>query len=340
VLVTAKPEPAHLTSRDIAQAAGVSQATVSNVINRPHLVAPATLNRVQSVMREHGFVLNTSARNLRVGRARTIGVVALDLGNPFWGEVTRGIESTASARRYSVLLGTSEEQEEKELRFLRLFEEHRVDGIVVSSVNVGSPAIAALRARGTKVVLLDQIDPAGGVSSVAFDHVAGAALVADHLVENGHRRIGFLNGPHSVPWCRDRLEGLRRGVARHGLDPDAVIREFPVKSMTAQDAEPAIDPVLASDVTALFCVNDLVALGALKSLSQRHVPVPERLSLVGFDDSSFSSMLSPSLTTVRQHPFELGREAAELLIDAVEGQEPATVVFAPELVVRESVRRL
>lgn len=330
----------HSTSRDIAQAAGVSQATVSNVINRPHLVAPATLDKVREVMREHGFVLNTSARNLRVGRARTIGVVALDLGNPFWGEVTRGIESIASERRYSVLLGASEEQEEKEQRFLRLFEEHRVDGIVVSSVHVGSSSIEDVRRRGTKVVLLDQLDPAGVSSSVAFDHVAGAALVADHLVENGHRRIGFLNGPHSVPWCRDRLEGFRQGIARHGLDPDEVIREFPIKSMTAEDAAPGVDAALATDVTAIFCVNDLVALGAYKSLSQRGVRVPDQLSVVGFDDSSFASMLSPGLTTIRQHPYELGRQAAELLIDAVEGEDPATVVFEPELVVRESVRRI
>jgi LacI family transcriptional regulator len=318
----------------------VSQATVSNVINRPHLVAPATLDRVQSVMRESGFVLNTSARNLRVGRARTLGVVALDLGNPFWGEVTRGIESTASARDYSVLLGASEEREDKERKFLRLFEEHRVDGILVSSLNVESAALRMLRQRGTKIVLLDQVDPLGESPSVAFDHVAGAELVARHLIENGHRRIGFLNGPHSVPWCRDRLEGLRRGVELFGLDPDAVIHEFPIRSMTSRDADAAIDPVLADDVTALFCVNDLVALGALKSLSQRGVPVPERLSIVGFDDTSFASMLSPGLTTVRQYPFELGRRGAELVIDAVEGEEPSTVIFQPELIVRESVRRI
>lgn len=339
---SARPTAGHLTSRDIAQAAGVSQATVSNVINRPHLVAEETLERVRAVMRERGFVLNTSARNLRVGRANTLGVVVLDLANPFWGEVTRGIESAASKRDYLILLGASEEREEKELKFLRLFEEHRVDGILVSSVNVDSPEISSLRRRGTKVVLLDQLDPTGESSAVAFDNVAGAAMVAEHLIDNGHSRIGFINGPLAEPWSRDRLTGLRQGIAGRGLDPDAVITKLTVGAMTAEDAEPAIETLLASypDVTALFCVNDLVALGALKSLSRRGIPVPGRFSIVGFDDSNFSSMLSPALTTIRQQPFALGRRAAELVIDAVDGEPTSTVLFRPKLIVRESVRPL
>jgi LacI family transcriptional regulator len=329
-----------LTSRDIAEVAGVSQATVSNVINRPDMVAPETLDRVRAVMDELGFVLNTAARNLRTGRTQTLGMVALDLANPFWGEVVRGVESAASERNYSVLLGASEESADKEREFLRLFEEHRVDGVLVSSIDLQSDAIAALRERGTKVVLLDQRDPFGTHPSVAFDHVEGAALVADHLIEHGHRRIGMLNGPHTLPWCQDRIDGLRLGVARGGLDPTQVVQEFAIRAMTGEDAEPAIDAVIDSGVTALFCVNDLVALGALKSLSRRRIPVPGRLSIVGFDDSIFSSMLSPALTTVRQQPYAMGRSAARLVIDEIEGNAPAPKVFHPELVVRESVSRL
>lgn len=230
----------HLTSRDIAKAAGVSQATVSNVINRPELVAPETQARVRALMDEMGFVLNDSARSLRVGRSRTLGVVTLDLSNPFWGEVTRGIEAAAAERGYTVLLGASEEKLAKETQLLQAFEQQRVDSILISSVDADSTLLRNLHNRGTKVVFLDQFDTLGHYSSVTFNHVAGAKLVGEFLARSGHRRIAFVNGPQSVPWCAARALGLREGIASAGLDPDEVLREFPIGSMTAQDAEPVV----------------------------------------------------------------------------------------------------
>jgi len=331
-----------LTSRDIAAAAGVSQATVSNALNRPEVVAPATLERVRAVISDLGFVVNDSARSLRVGKSRTLGVIALDLSNPFWGEVTRGIEAAATERGYSVLLGSSEEQLDKELSLIKLFEEHRVDGILISSLDVNSAALQSLYERGTKVVFLDQTDPAQLHSSVSFNQVKGARLVGEHLVNFGHRRVGFLNIPHSMSWSRERLQGLRDGVSAAGLDPDEVITEITIDSMTAQAAEPAIDLLFetAPDVTALVCANDMVALGALKQLSERGTEVPRDLSVVGFDDSYFSSLLSPALTTIRQQPNLLGSMAAKIIIDGGPHDEPQSVMFEPELMERQSVRRL
>jgi LacI family transcriptional regulator len=331
---------AHLTSRDIARAAGVSQATVSNVLNRPELVAPDTVLRVRQIMERLGFVVNDSARSLRVGRSRALGVVTLDLSNPFWGEVTRGIEAVASEHGLPVLFGASEENLAKELQFLRLFQEHRVDSILLSSVDVDSPTLREMHRRGTKVVILDQDDPKGHYSSVTFNHVAGARLAAQHLVRYGHRRIAFLNGPHSVPWCLARAQGLREGLESCGINPDKAVLEFTIKSMTAQSAEPAVGTVLASgfEPTAVFCVNDMVALGALKVLSQRGIRVPEDLSIFGFDDSYFSSLLSPALTTVRQQPFELGKKATETVISLAPGAKPVSYVFEPEIMLRDSVR--
>ncbi|RLP74555.1 LacI family transcriptional regulator [Mycetocola tolaasinivorans] len=331
-----------LTSRDIALAAGVSQATVSNVLNRPEIVAPETLKRVNDVIESMNFVVNDSARTLRAGHSRALGVIALDLSNPFWGEVTRGIEATASQLGYSVLLGSSEEKLDKETRLLRLFEENRVEGILVSSVDIGSETLATLYEHGMKVVLLDQPDPAGTYSSVSLDQVQGARLAAQHLLEQGHRRIAFINIPHSVSWSRDRLQGLSEGIAAAGLDPAEVITEITIESMTAHAAEPAVETLLAGspDVTAVLCANDMVALGVLKQLSERGVTVPRDLSVVGFDDSYFASMLSPALTTVRQHPFELGQTAAEMIIKATDGVVPESVLFDPELIVRQSVRNL
>lgn len=336
------PENPHLTSRDIALAAGVSQATVSNVLNRPEVVATKTLNRVKAVMASMNFVVNDSARSLRAGKSKTLGVIALDLSNPFWGEVTRGIEAIATARGYSILIGSSEERVDKELMLLRLFEENRVDGILVSSLNTSSQALTALRDRGVKVVFLDGTDPSGAHSSVSFDQVAGAHLVGAHLVERGHKRIAFLNVPHTVSWSRNRLKGLREGIQVAGADPDEVITEIMIESMTALAAEPAVAQLQAlyPDVTAVFCANDLVALGVLKQLSERGKVVPRDLSVVGFDDSYFSSLLSPALTSVRQEPFLLGQKAAQVIIDQDLNSVPEPIVFQPKLIVRESVRRI
>ena len=147
---------AGLTSRDVARAAGVSQATVSNVLNRPRLVSGATLEKVRATMAAMGFVVNDSARSLRAGRSRTLGVITLDLANPFWGEVMRGIEAAATPNDYSVLFGSSDEQPEKERHFLRLFHQHRVHAVLVSSLEADSGALRALRERGTMIVLIDK----------------------------------------------------------------------------------------------------------------------------------------------------------------------------------------
>ncbi|BDZ51446.1 LacI family transcriptional regulator [Frondihabitans sucicola] len=336
------PDKSHVTTRDIAAAAGVSQATVSNALNRPDLVAPATLERIEAVMRKTGFVVNSFARGLRMGRAKTLGVIVLDLSNPFWGEVTKGIEAAASEHHYSVLIGASGERREKERELLQLFEEHRVEGILVSSVDAGSEAISALVERGTKIVLLDQNGPNSTYSGVAFDHLRGAHMVATHLVEQGHRSFAFINGPHSVPWCLARSEGFIEGLTEAGLDPAAVLTELTIDTMTAQDAEPAVEQLLALSArpSAIFCVNDVVALGVLKELTNRGVHVPADLSIVGFDDSSFSSLLSPALTTVRQLPYELGKRAAEMAITADPSSLPETEMFQPELVRRDSVASL
>jgi LacI family transcriptional regulator len=331
-----------VTSRDIAAAAGVSQATVSNVLNRPELVAPETRKRVEEVILEQGFVVNSFGRALRMGTSRALGVVVLDLGNPFWAEVTRGIEAAASDLGYSVLLGSSNEREDKEQQLLGLFEEHRVEGVLVSSVHADSLAMRSLARRGTKVVLLDQGSADDRYSSVRENQVHGAQLVATHLLEHGHRRIAFVNGPHSIPWCAERAQGLREGVAAYGLDPDVVITEVPIEAMTALSAESAIEELLLirDRPTAVFCVNDLVALGMLKQFSQRGIRVPQDFSIIGFDDSYFASQLSPSLTTIRQQPYALGKRATELMASLDSKSTASAVVFEPSLIDRDSVAKV
>ena len=329
-----------LTSRDIAAAAGVSQATVSNVLNRPEIVADETRDRVHAVMRRMNFVVNDSARSLRAGRSRTLGVIALDLANPFWGEVTRGVGDAAAERGYTVLLGSSGESQTGENQLLRTFEEHRVDGVLVSSIDMESAAIASLRTHGIAVVLLDELDVSGRHSSVSLDQARGAELLGAHLLAEGHRRIGFINVPHTVWWSRERLRGLNEAVIAINENPAQVLSEFTVPTMTARAAEPAVTALLGRhpDLTAIVCANDMMALGALKRLHDEGIKVPDDISLAGFDDSYLAELLSPALTTVRQQPYRLGHTAATLIIDGQSSSSPENIVFQPELIVRESTR--
>lgn len=329
-----------LTSRDIAVEAGVSQATVSNVMNRPDIVAPETRERVHAAMQRMNFVANDSARSLRVGRSRTLGVVALDLTNPFWGEVTQGISDTAALQGYTVLLGSSGESREGEQHLLRAFEGHRVDSVLVSSVDVTSPAIRSLDHNGTKIILLDEPDITGQYSSVSLDQAAGSRMAAAHLLEQGHRRIGFINVSHRVWWARERLRGIQEAVVAIGEDPETIITELTISTMTIRAAEPAVSSLLtqAPDVTAVMCMNDMIALGVLKRLHVLEISVPDDIAITGFDDSYFAELLSPGLTTVRQQPYLLGKTAADLAIDRDTAYSIKTVVFQPELVIRESTR--
>ena len=327
-----------LTSRDIAVEAGVSQATVSNVMNRPDIVAQETRERVHAAMQRMNFVANDSARSLRVGRSRTLGVVALDLTNPFWGEVTRGISDAAALQSYTVLLGSSGESREGEQHLLRAFEGHRVDSVLVSAVDVTSPAIKSLDQNGTKIILLDEPDVTGQYSSVSLNQAAGSRMAAAHLLAQGHRRIGFINVSHEIWWARERLRGIQEAVVAIGEDPATVITELTIATMTIRAAEPAVSDLLtqAPDISAIMCMNDMIALGVLKRLYVLGIRVPGDIAITGFDDSYFAELLSPSLTTVRQQPYFLGKAAAELAIELDVTDPVKTVVFEPELVVRES----
>lgn len=331
-----------LTSREVAAAAGVSQATVSNVLNRPEIVAPATLERVRAAIEATGFVVNRPARTLRAGKSSTLGLIVLDVANPYWGEMTRGIEAAAAEDGQAVMLSSSDESPEKETRLLRLLEEQHVSGILIAPVVADSDTIESVYARGTDIVFLDRSDPSGHFTSVSVDHVHGAHLAGQHLVAMGHRQVAFVNGPRSVPWCRDRAEGFFAAFEAAGLDPSACIHEVTVPAMTARDGEGSVAAVVATrpKVTAVFCANDVLALGVLKGLTRLGMTVPADLSLVGYDDDDFAQLLSPGLTTVRQDPYAIGYRAARLHLDGQGAKERQSVVFPPVLVVRDSVRAI
>lgn len=325
---------------DVAKHAGVSLGTVSNVLNRPDRVSPATREKVLASIEELSFVPNGSARQLRAGTITTVGAVLLDIANPFFTEVARGIEDRLAEDDFTLMLASSDEDLEREARYLRLFEEHGVLGLLVTPAGPSIEHLLEVRARGVGIVLLDRESPAPDISSVAVDDVAGAAMAVRHLLDQGHERIGFLNGPPSIKQCVDRRAGAERALVEAGADPAECLVEVQVEALNAEGGAAGATELLdlPRTPTALFCVNDLTALGAMQVLRGAGMAIPRDMAVVGYDDVNFASMLMTPLTSVRQPTRRLGQLAADLLLRGVgpDARPAEHVVFQPELIVRAS----
>jgi LacI family transcriptional regulator len=333
---------APVSIRDVAAHAGVSVGTVSNVLNRPEIVARATRDRVQAAIKALGFVRNESARQLRAGRSRTIGLVVLDVANPFFTDVARGVEDEASISGLAVILCNTDEQLEKEERYLELLEEHRVQGILITPVADAERRLVSLQQRGTPVILVDSRSPAGSQCSVAVDDVLGGEAAMAHLIETGHERIAYVGGPPSLRQVTDRLDGARRALKRAGgaVSDLRVIETAALNVAAGQRAGAEIAGLDPRDrPTAAFCANDLVALGLLQEMTRRHIRVPDELAIVGYDDIEFAAAAAVPLSSVRQPRQELGRMAAQLLLEealSADGHQHRQVTFKPELEIRQS----
>jgi LacI family transcriptional regulator len=320
--------------REVARHAGVSNATVSNVLNRPDVVAPATRQRVLAAIEELGFVRNESARQLRAGRSRVIAYVVLDAANPFFTDVARGVEDAAREAGLALFLCNSASDDGREREYLELLHEQRVEGILITPVDA-----ERLTDRGTPVVLVDR-ESNGTYCSVAVDDVLGGELAVTHLIENGHRRIAMVGGPLSIQQVRDRREGAMRARANAGLPADA-LTFLETKSLQVAEGRGAGERLVGLPAsrrpTAAFCANDLLALGLLQSMTQQGLKVPDDLAVVGYDDIEFAAAAAVPLTSVRQPREQLGRTAATLLLAENEpDHEHRHVKFQPELVVRAS----
>jgi LacI family transcriptional regulator len=326
---------------EVAARAGVSLGTVSNVLNHPDRVAPATRDRVMRAIHDLGFVRNEAARQLRAGRSRTIGLVVLDVGNPFFTDLAKGVEATAGRSGLSVVLCNSNDDEDREQHYLSLLQEQRAFGILITPVGQQTAPIDAVRRTGTPVVLVDRGSNRRQCSVSVNDRVGGELAVA-HLIRCGHRRIGFVGGPMSINQVGERLAGARAAIRAAGLRDDAlVVLETPhldVASGRATGDRIAALPARRRP-TAVFCANDLLALGLLQDTTRRQKSVPGDLAIVGYDDIDFAAAAAVPLTSVRQPRAQLGRAAMELLLEEATdptGHQHRQVVFEPELVVRES----
>jgi LacI family transcriptional regulator len=330
--------------KDIALAAGVSLGTVSNVLNHPERVSARTRARVEQVMADVGFVPNESARQLRAGRSRTLAYVVLDVSNPFFTDVAKGVEETVSARDLSLFVCNSDNRADREKNYLNRLEEQRVAGVLLTPVDPESPLLDQISARGTPIVIVDRTRPGGTHCSVAVDDVLGGRLALEHLLDRGHERIAFIGGPATIGQVRDRHAGALAALADAGLDESNLLR-IDTSTLSVSEGRQAAQRLAgipgARRPTAAFCANDLLALGLLQQCVTTGVSVPGDLAIVGYDDIEYAGAAAVPLTSVRQPRLRLGRTAAELLLDEVENPDHAhqQITFTPELVARASTDR-
>ncbi|MGW0662926.1 LacI family DNA-binding transcriptional regulator [Streptodolium elevatio] len=340
---TTTPAPAtgRVGIKDVARHAGVSVGTVSNVINNPEMVSEETRLRVRTVIEQLGYVRSEFARQLRAGRSRLVGMLVLDLANPFFAEVAKGAERTLRDADLGVMVCNSAGSTTEETEYLSLFAEQRIRGVLVTPADSSGRTVEALRAKGIPFVLVDRSLPAEEGCSVSVDDVRGGTMATAHLLNAGHRHLAFVGGPTRLPQVRDRLEGARTAVADAGLQPDALVHitSDHLDVASGRDAGARLLG-LASRPTAVFCANDLMALGVLQALYGAGVRVPDDIALVGYDDIEFAAAAAVPLTSVRQPAAVIGRTAAELLLeetsDDADGHRHRRIVLQPELVVRES----
>lgn len=328
------------TIRDVARAAGVGLGTVSRVLNNSPLVSTATRQRVLDVIAELQYTPSQIARSFALGKTRTVATIAPFFTRPSVIERLRGIEATLAGHGYNLVVFNIETAERRDTCLRDVPKADRCDGVLIISLAPRADEVDALRATGLPVVLIDT--SAGNLPGVGIDDVAAGALATRLLIDLGHRRIGFLGdsdeytATFNFTSSRDRHQGFREALNAAGITPQPAYERFGYHGRYEARALARELLQLPEPPTAIFAASDTQALGILEAARDLGVAVPDRLSIVGFDDIDIAEYLG--LTTMHQPLFESGARGAELLLSLIAGvtPEPASEHLPVELVVRNS----
>jgi len=311
--------------------------TVSRVVNDRPGVGAETRQRVRRAIESLGYRPNIVARGLKALSFRSIGLMVPDVTNPYFPEIVRGAEDVAIQHGYTLLLTNGIEDPERETLALQTFEDHMVDGVIACSPRLDNQELYPLLERQRAVVLVNRRTDAKIAGSVRIDHELGARMLLRHLHQIGCRRLGILMGPPHSHAGRERMLGIDREARELELELSRS-RMVPC-APTVEGGVAAATELLAREPTtdALLCFNDLVAAGAMQALSESGVRVPQDVAVTGYDDIIFARMFKPALTTIRAPTYELGQQAATMLLDRMQGRgHGIDIVLQPELIVRES----
>lgn len=328
------------TIREVAESAGVSYATVSHVINNTRLVTKETRERVLAAMNALNYRPNALARSLRQGKTHTLGLVLPDSANPFFAEISRSIEDEAFKKGYSVFLCNTELDTERELFYVDVLSKKQVDGIIFVAAGDQADSLDFLVGQSMPVVMVDRIVPNVEVDAVLTDNKLGGYLATRHLLELGHTHIACIAGPSSITPSAERIIGYRKALEESGIayDENLVIRG----DYHARSGMEITHTILQMNPrpTAIFALNDLMALGALRAAAEAGCSVPKDLAIVGYDDLELAQFTNPPLTTIAQPKKQIGTQAVHLLVDRMsqKSRSPSRLVLPPELIVRRSTQ--
>ncbi|MFJ2989094.1 LacI family DNA-binding transcriptional regulator [Collimonas sp. NPDC087041] len=327
------------TIKDVARKAGVSYTTVSHVLNQTRPVSDDARTRVLAAVETLAYMPSALARSLKSKATGSIGLIIPNNTNPYFSEVARGIEDSCYAAGYSVILCNSDDDPAKQRDYLNMLLTKRCDGLIVATLAQTDGEL--LRKMKVPTVLLDRAPKELGIDLVAVDNVAGGALAAAHLLELGRRRIACIGGPADIDISRERIAGLRQTLLDGGVAlPDDLLI---YADFTSAGGYLAARSLLAMTQLpdAIFCCNDLMAIGALRAAAERGIAVPEQLAVVGFDDIDLAQFVHPTLTSVAQNTRKLGQLTAQCLLEriATPDRPLQRQTIAPELHVRDSTVR-
>jgi len=329
------------TLRDVATAAGVHPATASRALNPSTrlLVSEDTAQRVLDAASQLGYRPNPVARSLRTRRSNTVGVLIPDLNNPLFPPMLRGVEDMLAERGYVALIGNTDADERRERMVFDQMRARHVDGFVLATATLRHPILDESAEADLPVVLMNRTASGYPFSSVSVDNEQGVQAAVAHLAALGHTRIGHIAGPQYTSTGVSRLRGFGDGMRACGLEArDEQIIEASVYS--TEEGMRCCAELLSrrGDLTAIVAANDMVAVGCYSAFEELHLSCPEEISVIGFNDMPFIDRLRPPLSTVRFPHYQLGMEAAKLLLERIDGSSgPVKILYlAPELVVRGS----
>jgi DNA-binding LacI/PurR family transcriptional regulator len=323
--------------KDIARLADVSHATVSRALRDSPLVNRETGEKIRRIAKECGYTPSAAARSLVTRRTNSVGVVVTSISDPFAAEVVGGIEAAAAEHGFSLLLADSSADPEREIRAVRLLEERRVDGIVVTASRVGALYVPMLSRMRVPIVLLNNQHPSAFVHSVMIANTEASLAVTRHLIGLGHRRIAYLGDRYGDQSDTERFAGYRQAINEVGFafEPELVVHGDGKPEGASAAMANLLD--LPHPPTAVFCYNDMSALGAYRTIRMRGLRIPDDVSVVGFDDLQIMQYTDPPLTTVRQPMHRMGRMAMDTLLQLLSGATSEHLVTVPgELIIRES----
>lgn len=332
------------TLKNIAQATGLSTTTISLVLNdKPHHISKKKCQLVKDLAVKMNYRPNRLAVGLIKKQSKNIGLIVPDISNAFFAEMTKGVEDIVRSNKYNLLLCNSNSKNSLELECINMLADSSVDGIIItmSPESYGEKeqlSLAALKNLGLHAVIVDSFNEIDQFSTVSIDNFQAACTAVEYLISLGHKRIACITGPIGPKTTENRLNGYKASLKKHNIIYDESMVYY--GDYHYQSGYDAVSVLLANKPTAIFCLNDLMAYGAIKALKKQRINVPDDISIIGFDNIFFSQMIEVPLSTVSQPIYEMGKKAAQVLIDELTTkQKTQHIIFDPTLKIRQSTKK-